>query len=285
MKILVIQIPTAKKDSPYYEYSKNVYCPMLKRGFDAALQRDDVEYTFRTCEWGLVADVPIYDYCDTLTRRQVFYAGVNAEEEGFDAVFVDCMGDPMLDELRQAIDIPVVGMGESSMIMSTLMGRKYAFVMPSQREVELMPEVMFKYGTLANCTGSYALPAGADMMMAPALEDAREFLPMFEEVCRKAVAEGAEVVLPGCCLISIVCSQAPKAQDAYPNGLKTVDGAVVMDLLGASMLTLEALVKLKKAGSPWISRKQKYMIPPAEHKEKMRNVTQDPSLTYWDIVL
>ena len=36
----------------------------------------------------------------------VYYAARNAKEEGFDAVVVNCFGDPMLWELRQALDIP-----------------------------------------------------------------------------------------------------------------------------------------------------------------------------------
>lgn len=285
MRILCVQIPCAKKDSPYFDYMQNVYGPALKRAFDSVLQRDDVEYTFRTCEWGLASlDVPIYEFADTVTRRATFYAAVNAQEEGFDAVFIDCMGDPMLDELRQVLDIPVVGMGESSVVMSVLMGRKFAFIMPSERECHTEPRQLFIYGQQANCTGMYAMPPGSDMLMGGALQDASEFLPIFEETCKKAVADGAEVILPGCCLISLACMQVPNAEGLYPGGLKTVDGAIVMDVVGSSVLTLENLVKLKEAGSPWISRKQLYISVPEEHKAAMANIMQAPDLTYWDVV-
>lgn len=286
MRILVINIPTGKEDGPYGDYMRNVYAPALKRGFDAAIQRDDVEYTFRTCEWGLEAlDVPIYEYVDTLTRRQVFHAGVNAEAEGFDGVLVDCFGDPMMDQLRQALDIPVIGLGEAAVTSAVSMGRKYSVIQASPNQIRSTELELFAYGQLENLVSMPCLPPGGDMLMGNALVESGDFLDMFIESAREGVNAGAEVILPGCCLISIAAMQAPGARDKFPDGVKEVDGAAVLDLLGSAILTLEKMIKTKASGSPFISRKLTYKFPKPHEKAAFENVTQDPSLKFWDVVL
>jgi allantoin racemase len=53
---------------------------------------------------------------------------VSSSEEEFDAVIVGCFGDPGIDALRQAVRIPVVGPGESSMLFACTLGYKFSVV-------------------------------------------------------------------------------------------------------------------------------------------------------------
>jgi allantoin racemase len=65
-----------------------------------------------------------YRYVDHLAAPMVFQSAQHAQEEGFDAVIINCFGDPMLHELRQALDIPVIGIGEPTFLLSSVMCAK-----------------------------------------------------------------------------------------------------------------------------------------------------------------
>jgi allantoin racemase len=49
-------------------------------------------------------------------RDAAVRASVRAEAEGFDAILIACAGDPFLDEIREAVAVPVIGVAESVII-------------------------------------------------------------------------------------------------------------------------------------------------------------------------
>jgi allantoin racemase len=49
-------------------------------------------------------------------RDAAVRAAVRAEAEGFDAILIACAGDPFLDEIREAVAVPVIGVAESVII-------------------------------------------------------------------------------------------------------------------------------------------------------------------------
>ena len=52
--------------------------------------------------------------------------------------------------------------------------------------------------------------------------------------------------------------------DEYPQGVTEVDGVPILDVVSTSVRMAEVLVSMKRAGIPWISRKQTYSRPPEE---------------------
>ena len=48
-------------------------------------------------------------------------AAIEAQKAGFDAVFINTMGDYGIDEMRSALRIPVIGAGEAAMAFSAFM--------------------------------------------------------------------------------------------------------------------------------------------------------------------
>src|SRR5262245_14676230 len=62
---------------------------------------------------------------------------VQAEREGFDAVVPGCFGDPGIDAARELVRIPVVGAGESSMLVAAQLG--YAFSIITVLESVIRP--------------------------------------------------------------------------------------------------------------------------------------------------
>ena len=281
MKILCVNIPPAEEGSEEAKFSERVYSAAVQRNIDLVLKNADV--TYRTCEWGLpMMDAPVYHHLDVITARTAFYSAAKAEEEGFEGVLIDCFGDPMLHALRQHLDIPVVGLCESSLMLSNMMGKKIGIVLVSDYNLDIAEELVKNYGQSERCVGIESLPPGAETTLGPGLVNAEPLLDAFVTASKKLVAKGAEVIIPGCSLISLAARFVPGVEDKYPNGLTEIDGAIVADLIGNAVLLLNSLATLKAADSSWISRKLRYIMPTPEEKEMFRCVSEDPYLKFWD---
>ena len=280
MKILVVVIPTGKENSPEGEFYKSFYIPMTKRNINL-VKNPDTELVFRVCEWGMggVEVVAFYRYLDHLASRMVYYSALHAKEEGFDAVIIDCFGDPMLWEVRQALDIPVIGLKESAFGTACMMGYKFGIVHISPSNIPETEEHLVKYGYAEKCVG---MEPSATWGVAPTL-DSRTIIDGFLPAAKKLVAAGAEVIIPGCSIISPWVRLAVNAEDEYPNGITEVDGAAVFDLVGNAVKCAETLAALRKGGSSWISRKNLYIQPPQEVLDLARPILDDGSFQFWDI--
>jgi Asp/Glu/hydantoin racemase len=282
MKILMIDIPAGPEDSALGGFIKDTYVPLMKKNIDL-VRRPDTALTFRFCDWGLgPVEMAYCRYMDHLASRMVFYAGQHAEAEGFDALVVNCFGDPMLWELRQALDIPVVGLGESSMLMSSMMGLKFGIVHISPYNIPETEEHVVKYGLQSRCAGIRPIENWASGQ-ENSLLDARETIAAFTATAEKLVADGAEIVIPGCSLMSTALRTVPGAEAAYPGGIREVAGAAVADVTGDAVAQAEALGFLKAAGSAWISRKNLFARPAPGVLKIAAAVTADFDHVFWDV--
>jgi allantoin racemase len=282
MKVLLANVAVAEEGSEAGQFVEKVLVPMWRRNLDMVKEKD-TELTFRFPRWGVTGlDGFFYSYIDMLNARSVFHAAVQAEKEGFDAVMITCFGDPMLWGIRQAVDIPVVSVGESSMLLATMMGYKFGVVTISPYNIYEQEHTIAKYGLTDRSAGIRPIPETGDEQ-AEALIDARRAIESFKKVGRELIADGAEVLIPGCGLMSPALRLAPGAEKDYPNGLTEVDGVPVADVMGDTIKMAEAMVRLKRAGSCWISRKGLYAQATPRAKEFGQMVLKDDGPGFWDI--
>ncbi len=283
MRVLFVNIPAGEEHSEFGDFMKSAYVPLLKRNLDL-VKRDDTAITFRFCEWGNTGMEPsFYSYMDYLASIMVYHAAVHAKEEGFDAVVINCFGEPMFWELRQALDIPVVSLGESSMFLSAMMGRKFGIVHISPYNIPGQEERIAKYGLTDRCAGIRSI-GEAPSCQERALLDARETIEAFTRTGRELIADGAEILIPACSLMSPAMRLAPGAEKDYPHGLTEVDGVPIADVLGDAITMAEALASLRRAGSTWISRKLLYAQATPEAKRIAKDVIDGSGLKFWDVV-
>jgi len=281
MKVLFVNIPTGKEDTEFGQFVKTAYVPFLQKNLDLVRQ-PDTEIVYRFCDWGMgPMEVAFTRYLDHLASRMIYFAAAHAEEEGFDAVVINCFGDPMLWEVRQALNIPVVGIGESSMLLSTLMGLKFGIVHISPYNIPETEDHIVKYGLKDRCAGIRPIAESA-AEQEQALFDAHHTIEAFTKTARELIADGAEILIPGCSLMSPAMRLAPGAKKEYPNGVTEIDGVLVADMIGDTIKMAEALVALKQGGSSWISRKLLFAQPTPKVKEISRMLTEEDRLHYWD---
>jgi Asp/Glu/hydantoin racemase len=60
----------------------------------------------------------------------VYEAGLHAEAEGFDAVYVHHLGDPGVAALRSVLSVPVLGAGRAAMLHALTLGSRFAILAP-----------------------------------------------------------------------------------------------------------------------------------------------------------
>jgi allantoin racemase len=91
-----------------------------------------------------------------------------AEKQGYDAVVISCMGDPGLKGAKEAVNIPVVGPGETANHIANMLGERVARIYP---------------------TGLTVLQL---------VEDTEKTYKILLENAKKSIAEGAQVLVLGC---------------------------------------------------------------------------------------
>jgi Asp/Glu/hydantoin racemase len=267
MKI-VVQTPLACEEG--FEIAR-LWSGLLRKNM-GLVKDGNTEIVIRFPKWGLVGLNPFsYRYLHHLNAKEILHGIMQAEKEGFDAAMISCFYDPMLWEARQAVNIPVIGPAEASMHMATMMGVKFGVITISQEAACEMEEEIARYGLRERAVRIRAVQASYEEQMG-ALFNARDGIESFKQAAREAIADGAEILIPGCMVMAPTLRLAPGCESEYPNGLTEVDGVPVMDVIGATVKLAEVLVSLKKAGSAWISRKGLFAQPRPEYLEMAQMV-------------
>ncbi len=152
-----------------------------------------------------------------------------AEQEGYDAVIIDCMGDPALHGARELVDIPVIGPAEASMAMACVIGHRFSVVTVLQSVVPIFHNMVAAYGFKDRF-------ASIRFIDIPVLELDRE-----DEVkeglaveSRKAIDEdGADLIILGC-----------TGMIGMAKGLEKKLGVPVIDPTAAALKMAESMVDL-----------------------------------------
>ena len=198
---------------------------------------------------------------------ELFEVILGLKGKGYDAVLIHCFGDPYLYPLRQLMDIPVVGVFENALYFAKMMGKKVGLITFSDYIVSVMEDALCRYGckdwvvSIKTARGSSKSGlTGEDFMEA--LVDSRRMIERVSEAGRECIKEGAEVLIPGCTIMSPVICMAPGCEKEYPHGLQVVDGVPIVDVISAAVRMTEVFATLKQAGIPWISRASTFNTPP-----------------------
>jgi Asp/Glu/hydantoin racemase len=224
--------------------------PVQLRNFQLTAEDDD-EFVSRFPTTGFSnADFAGNRYVTVINLESVYHQAVQAEKEGFDGAIITCVFDPALAETRQAVGIPVVGLGEATLIMASLMGRRFGLISPTPLLTDALLATVASYGMADRVMGVRAMNIPWDQQEL-AYFDSGEVIEDFRGLARALIQEGADVLVPLCGLLSPLVRMAPGAGDRYPGGVVEVEGVPVVDVMGSATALLRALYALKRAGAGW----------------------------------
>ncbi|MEM7703903.1 MAG: aspartate/glutamate racemase family protein [Pseudomonadota bacterium] len=95
--------------------------------------------------------------------RQYYETGLQARDAGFDAIYINTVGDYGLSPLRETLAIPVVGSGEASLRVASAFGPFVIVTIWPQALAFLYERVLDDTGTAKNLLGITHLSANGDL--------------------------------------------------------------------------------------------------------------------------
>jgi allantoin racemase len=189
--------------------------------------------------------------------REVICNAVRAEREGYDAFVVGHFQDAGLYEARSVVKIPVVALGEASMLYSCQLGQRIGIVTINTRYIPWFHHQIRKYGLEHRVTGVHAMQfePGQILKAYESLDLADKVKDLFAEQARPLVADGCEVLIPGGGIPMLLFAALHE---------HNVDGAPVINGIPIAVKMAEMAVKLRRLAGLGVSRAGEYALAPPE---------------------
>src|SRR3954469_7852440 len=184
--------------------------------------------------------------------RTLIKNAVEAERQGYSAMVINHFQDAGLAEVKSVVDIPVIGLGETTLLHSCMLGRKLGLITINPVFIPWHEDQVIRYGLQSRVVGVRAVQATvADFIDAFASEDAkRKLAPKWERECRILLDAGADVIVPAGGLPMMLF------------GGTEMDGAPVVNGITLIAKSAEMAIKLRRLGMAKVSRRSNYVRPP-----------------------
>jgi len=214
------------------------------------------------------AEVVVYPYLMSLHTQFLLDNALRAEQNGFDAFVVGSVQDPALKEARSLVDIPVVGYGESALHLACCLGSRFCVIAFQKGFDQLMDLRIRELGLWERAVPTMLVDvAFADVsegMSQPATLSDR-----FTATARRAIALGAEAIIPGQLYLSEAIARA---------GISRIDEVPVVDGLTSTLKMAELMVDLHRQGIRPTRRGYTHARPSKEMVEHARRLHKRPPL-------
>jgi allantoin racemase len=171
-----------------------------------------------------------------------------AEEEGMDAVVLDCMADPGLDPARELASIPVIGPAQAGMHLAAMLAHRFSVITVLEQGIPRVHRQILGYGL----AGKVASVRAINIPVLEMGEDRERVIQaVIEESARAVREDGAHIIVPGC---TEMIGMAPVVQEGLAERGCEVP---VVDPPAVAIKLAEGLVDMGLAHS-----KRTYPLPP-----------------------
>jgi Asp/Glu/hydantoin racemase len=182
---------------------------------------------------------------------QTIRNALEAERAGYDAFVIGHFQEPGLLEIRGAVDIPVVGLGEATMLASLSMGRRLGLVTIDPVFIDWHERQVTAYGLGQRVAGVRAIRMDLPGFMRAFTDDTAyaQVRADFMEQVRPLVAQGAEVIIPaGGLPMLLFARECPFV----------IDGALVLNGIAVAAKAAEMALALQRITGAVVSRRGTY---------------------------
>ncbi len=208
----------------------------------------DVEIAYKALDRGSATVESYYD--EYVGAMDMVEKALRAKEEGFDAIVINCFMNPMMEGLRELLDIPVVGAGEAAVHMASMLGDNFSIIDPGPPHQTYSHRVAAAAGLLHKLRSVRYLNLG----VAGLGQDFETVLGLIVEEAVKAVEEdGAHVIVFGCTGMRRYAERLAEEMEKY--------GVPVVEPITAAVNVAEILVRLRLRQS-----KVSYPKPPEKKR-------------------
>lgn len=188
-------------------------------------------------------------------KEQFIRAALLAEEQDYDAFLIATIPDTAFEEIRTLVDIPVIAFGHASIAMASTVGSNIGMVNFIDELGPQVQENARRYG-FSGLLGPVERIERPFTAILAGYEDPEPLVDAFHVAARRAIARGAEVLIPG---------EGPLNLFLADQGVHRVDDVPVLDSLAASLKFCEARVDLHRQSDLRPSRNGYFHArPPAD---------------------
>ncbi|MBK0419777.1 hypothetical protein JD276_12110 [Leucobacter sp. CSA1] len=189
----------------------------------------------KTIPEGVVRYGAVEIFFSQFFARQAF----EAERQGYDAFVIGTSQDPGLREARALAGIPVLGYGETSFHVAAMTGHDFAIVGFIPELAEPLAENVAAAGLQHRFRGFSYIEDGATIVPNALQGDIAPFLAAFETAARRAIADGAQLIIPG---------EGLPNEILISEGVTEIDGVPILDSDGLIVKMAESLVDMDRMG-------------------------------------
>lgn len=183
--------------------------------------------------------------------EQTIRAALEAERAGYDAFVIGHFQEPGLTECRGAVDIPVIGLGEATLLFACSIGRRIGLVTIDPVFIPWHEEQVTRHGLSQRVCGVAAIQADLPRFMR-AFTDAGEYAAVRDDFIRQVrplLERGCDVLIPAGGLPMLLFAQ----QQPF-----LVEGAVVLEGIATVMKAAEMALALHQLTGVAASRRGLY---------------------------
>jgi len=169
--------------------------------------------------------------------HETIKSALRAQAEGYDVFLTQCL-DLGFHELKEMVDIPVVFMTQATLAYYSQLAPNFAFLVNNERLHHFFQELAERYKlTERMVPGGYVNFAFTDY--ANLWNNPQPFVDEFMRVAHELTGRGATALYPAGLYLG---------QWLLDQGIREVDGAIVMDPLAIGIKTAELMVDLERSG-------------------------------------
>jgi Asp/Glu/hydantoin racemase len=179
--------------------------------------------------------------------REVIRGAIEAEREGYDVFFMNHFQDVGLYEARASVKIPVLGLGEATLLHACTMGRKLGLLAINPAFIPAHNEQIYRYGLQQRIAGIRAMEASISDYMEAFMSPAKktDLQGIFDREARCLIDDGADIIVPTGGIPMMLFGNEPDAH---------IDGAPIVNGVTLVIKAAEMAVKLKRLGVSVASR-------------------------------
>lgn len=202
-----------------------------------------------------------YKFLEHHDAREVMYNAVRAQTQGYDAFLIGNISDAGLAQARELVEIPCLGLSETSMHVACMMGASFGFVMISKKWSARVLENVRRYGLEQRCAGAEPLDTSPLELRYADEHGRQQVIARFTEAAERLLERGAEVIIPAGGDIIAYLAQA---------GIYEIGRAPILNGIVELVKMGETAVKLKRLTGRFTSKRLTYAPPSGEFLDKVR---------------
>jgi allantoin racemase len=232
-------------DAPYFKRLSEYISSLMSPGYEA------VSHGIQP------GDRYLHPITEFRCSGRVIANAIRAEEEGYAAFVIGHVQEPALREARAAVSIPVIGLGEATMLFACTLGRKAGLVTINPIFIPYHDDQIARHGLAERVVAVRAVKAQvADYNRA--FEDEETYRRMrddFAEQVRPMLDLGVDVIIPA--------GGYPMLLFGREDGF-AIEGATVLNGIPVTMAAAETAVRLQRLNGTGTSRCAAYALPVPE---------------------